>query len=100
MGVTRQGRFAALTNYRDPQNVKPQAPSRGHLVRDYLINDLSPAAYLDNLPEGGEQYNGFNLLAGTIDELYYYSNRVKKIRKIDKGLHAVSNSLLDVPCRK
>lgn len=100
MGVTRQGRFAALTNYRDPQNVKPQAPSRGHLVRDYLINDLSPAAYLDNLPEGGEQYNGFNLLAGTIDELYYYSNRVKKIRKIDKGLHAVSNSLLDVPWPK
>ncbi len=100
MGVTRQGRFAALTNYRDPQNIKPQAPSRGHLVLDYLQNNISPFSYLDNLPEGGQEYNGFNLLAGTIDELYYYSNRKKKVCKIDRGLHAVSNSLLDVPWPK
>lgn len=100
MGVTRQGRFAALTNYRDPQNFKAQAPSRGHLVLDYLHSQLSPVAYLNNLPDGGEAYNGFNLMVGSVDQLYYYSNRERIIRKTEKGIHAVSNSLLDVPWPK
>lgn len=100
LGITRQGRFAALTNYRDPKNTKPSAPSRGHLVLDYLANQFTPAAYLNNLPAGGQAYNGFNLLVGNIDEFYYYSNREEKIRPINTGVHALSNSLLDAPWPK
>lgn len=96
MGVTRQGRLAFLTNYRDPQNTKKRAPSRGHLVLDYLQNSISPVVYLENLPEGGKAYNGFNLVVGNINELYYYSNRDKNIHQITPGIHAVSNSLLDI----
>ncbi|NLF45012.1 MAG: NRDE family protein [Syntrophomonadaceae bacterium] len=100
LGITRQGRFAALTNYRDPKNTKPSAPSRGHLVLDYLENQVPAAAYLNNLPAGGKAYNGFNLLVGNIDEFYYYSNREEKIRTINTGVHALSNSLLDTPWPK
>lgn len=100
MGITRSGEFAALTNYRDPASFKPQAPSRGHLVLDYLKSGLSPVSYLKNLPDGAQAYNGFNLLAGNLEALYYYSNREKLIRQAKKGVHGLSNSLLDVPWPK
>lgn len=100
MGITAAGRFAALTNYRDPSSYKPQAPSRGHLVHKYLDNDFGPEYYLDRLPDGGAAYNGFNLLLGNYDFLYYYSNRERLIRKVDRGVHGLSNSLLDVPWPK
>ncbi len=100
MGITTTGRFATLTNYRDPSNYDPQALSRGHLVQGYLENDLSPASYLKNLSNGKEEYNGFNLLTGTFDNLYYFSNQEKIIHKVEKGFHGMSNSLLDVPWPK
>lgn len=100
MGITTTGRFAALTNYRDPARYRSHSPSRGHLVSDYLRGDLSPRAYLDSLEEGGAAYNGFNLLLGTWEELFYYSNREKRIRPVPDGIHGLSNSLLDVPWPK
>lgn len=100
MGISTTGRFAALTNYRDPANIKPQAPSRGHLVQDYLNSDLAPKPYLDQLADGGGAYNGFNLLLGTRESLFYYSNREKLMRKVTPGIHGMSNSLLDVPWPK
>lgn len=95
MGITTTGRFGALTNYRDPSSYKPQAPSRGSLVQNYLSSNLDPASYMGNLPNGGADYNGFNLLAGTYESLYYYSNREKQVRKVAPGIHGLSNSLLD-----
>ncbi len=100
LGVTRQGRFAALTNYRDPRNMKNQAPSRGHLVLNYLQNRIDPGSYLDNLSGTAAAYNGFNLLVGSIDVLYYYSNRENQIHTVKAGIHALSNSLLDTPWPK
>lgn len=100
MGVTTNGRFAALTNYRDPSSYKPQAPSRGHLVHNYLSSSIGPEAYIEDLPDGGEAYNGFNLLLGTSESLYYYSNRERLMRKVAEGVHGLSNSLLDVPWPK
>lgn len=96
MGVTTTGRFAALTNYRGPSQDKQQTPSRGQLVRNYLNSDLSPETYLQGLDKGGVEYNGFNLLTGTTQALYYYSNQEKVIRPVEKGVHGLSNSLLDV----
>lgn len=96
MGITATGRWGALTNYRDPSSYKPQAPSRGYLVQNYLSSDLDPASYMENIADGGADYNGFNLLAGIYESLYYYSNREKLIRKVAPGVHGLSNSLLDV----
>ncbi|MDD3853929.1 MAG: NRDE family protein [Syntrophomonadaceae bacterium] len=100
MGVTTDGRFAALTNYRDPSSFKKAAPSRGHLVQNYLSSNRTPAAYLETLSDGGAAYNGFNLLLGTRESLYYYSNREKLVREISHGVHGLSNSLLNVPWPK
>jgi len=102
MGVTTTGRFAALTNYRDPSRYQPQAPSRGRLVRDYLQSksSMGPEAYIESLPAGGEAYNGFNLLLGDSASLFYYSNREKLMRPVPAGVHGLSNALLDVPWPK
>jgi len=100
MGITTTGRFTTLTNYRDPSNHNPHALSRGHLVRNYLEGNLAPEIYLKNLLNGEEEYNDFNLLAGTLDNLYYLSNREKVIRKVTNGFHGMSNSMLDVPWPK
>lgn len=100
MGVTTMGRWAALTNYRDPASFKALAPSRGLLVQNYLISDVAPESYIGNLGNEEVVYNGYNLLVGTYDSLYYYSNQEKLIRKVEKGCHGLSNSLLDVPWPK
>jgi len=63
MGVTRQGRFAAITNFRE-NKPKTTESSRGWLTRDFLCSNISPQDYLESLQAQGEQYNGFNLLIG------------------------------------
>jgi uncharacterized protein with NRDE domain len=95
MGITKQGEWAAITNYRDPSARHDDAPSRGHLVADYLT-EASPAGdYLHDVASRGEQYNGFNILVGTPDELMYYSNRGGAIRALPHGVHGLSNHLLN-----
>ncbi len=99
MGITTAGRLAALTNYRN-SNLDPLAPSRGHLVRNYLEKDLTAEEYLHALQRHEEGYNDFNLLAGTTDSLFYFSNQEKLVRPVEPGIHGLSNSLLDVPWPK
>lgn len=100
MGVTTTGRFAALTNYRNPAAYNPESPSRGYLVQNYLTSTIDPQSYIEDLDNGGAGYNGFNLLAGSRGNLYYYSNREMLLRKVENGIHGLSNSLLDVPWPK
>jgi uncharacterized protein with NRDE domain len=100
MGITTSGRFAALTNYRDPASFKPDARSRGHLVKNYLSSNLAAETYIANIDDGGTAYNGFNLLVGTYESLYYYSNREKTSRKVLPGVHGLSNALLNTPWPK
>ena len=96
MGITTTGRFAALTNYRDPSSNNIQAPSRGKLVQNFLSSNVAAESYIENLDNGATAYNGFNLLFGSDESLYYYSNRQNTVRKVEKGIHGLSNSLLDV----
>lgn len=100
MGITTNGRFAALTNYRDPSSFRPEARSRGHLVKNYLSSNLAPKTYATNLVDGASAYNGFNLLMGTNESMYYYSNREKIIREVPVGVHGLSNALLNTPWPK
>lgn len=95
MGITKSGRFAAITNYRDPRIKKENAPSRGHLTADYLKGSASPENYLKGIRENGASYYGFNLLIGNTDELWYYNNINHEIREITEGSYGLSNSLLD-----
>ncbi|MFZ2905486.1 MAG: NRDE family protein [Cyclobacteriaceae bacterium] len=95
MAMAKNGKISMVTNYRDLQNIKKQAPSRGQLVSDYLLNGDQPVGYLRGVENKGKNYNGFNLVVGTPKELYYYSNYRKGIEKIPDGLHGLSNHLLN-----
>jgi uncharacterized protein with NRDE domain len=100
LGVSRNGRLAAVTNYREPDKTRSDAPSRGHLVDNFLLGELSAAAYLQTVQAEGSRYNGFNLIAADPLELLYYSNRSHRIRRLPAGLYGLSNHLLDTPWPK
>lgn len=99
LGITRSGRLAALTNYRDPASVKTEAPSRGMLVSDYLRSREPPGAYLGRIADDAGRYNGFNLLAGDPEELFCFSNR-GDLQRLQPGIYGLSNHLLDTPWPK
>jgi uncharacterized protein with NRDE domain len=100
LGVTRHGRFAALTNFRDPRTKRDGAPSRGALVADYLGGGDPPVDYARRLVEAAARYNGFNLLAGAGPELAYISSREPQAAVVAPGVHGLSNGLLDEPWPK
>ena len=98
-GLTRHGRFASLTNFRQfPLN--PNAPSRGDLVRGYLEGNQQPAEFLEQLQESASLYNGYNLLFGTVNDLWYFSNRSSQNGPVAPGIHGLSNALLNDPWPK
>lgn len=100
LGLTRSGRFAAVTNVREPGRNRPDALSRGALTCEFLLGDRPAQAYLQDLQTRGNQYNGFNLVCGDIKQLYHYSNRGGDPVLLPTGLHGVSNHLLDTPWPK
>jgi len=100
LGITRKGRIAAITNYRDPASLKKNAPSRGKLVSGFLLGEESSVEYLDKLARQQDRYNGFNLIIGERDQLYWFSNRGDGASKLSPGIHGLSNRLLDTPWPK
>lgn len=99
-GISRNGRFAGLTNYRNPADQRSGAPSRGHLVADFLCGDMSPADFQRRLKAEGSAYNGYNLLYGDGLELRYQSNRSPEPLSLPPGIYGLSNHLLDTPWPK
>lgn len=100
IGVTSEGRIAAVTNYRHPESVKPGSPSRGNLVSGFLLGKETPVQYLERLSRNANIYSGFNLLVGQREEICWYSNYGKGITKLLPGIHGLSNHLLDTPWPK
>jgi uncharacterized protein with NRDE domain len=98
MAMTKTGKISMLTNYRDPKNIRTDAPSRGFLVSDYLIHDVDAESYMKDLQPA--KYNGFNMIMGDINNLWYLSNYKDGITKLDNGLYGLSNHLLDSPWPK
>lgn len=95
MGVTQSGYFALLTNYRDPSNIISGAPSRGKLVSDYLLGQFNPASYLQALFSSSSKYNGYNIILGTLDDPWYFSNQENNIVRLGSGIYGLSNAFLD-----
>ncbi len=98
MGISRNGRFAALTNFRDPSSHQPDAPSRGRLVADFLSGAANLNDYLDALQASA--YNGFNLLLSDGKRLVAYSNVSLERHELMPGVYGLSNHLLDTPWPK
>lgn len=100
LGITLGGRFAALTNYRNPADRNPTAPSRGALVSDFLTSNAGPLEYLQEVEKRAASYNGFSLLVGNAAALYFLSNRGGHIVRVQPGVHGLSNHVLDTPWPK
>jgi len=100
LGITKNNRIAAITNFREPALFNPDAPSRGLLISDYLTGTKTPEIYLKHIKTIGHRYNGFNLILGDSNGLYYYSNKTEKIKELKPGLYGLSNNLLDTPWPK
>ena len=99
-GVSKNGRFAALTNYRDPSSIRPKAPSRGEIIVDYLQSNEPDSEYFKSFRQKAETYNGFNLIFGNMENLYWFSNLKDSPEKIKPGIHGISNHFLDTPWPK
>jgi uncharacterized protein with NRDE domain len=95
MGVNKSGKFAAVTNYRDPKTIKTEALSRGNITLDYLKGEELPEEYLIRLARNLDKYNGFNLILGDQVSAFYFSNVTQKIEKLKPGFYGLSNHLLD-----
>ncbi|HWL27957.1 MAG TPA: NRDE family protein [Burkholderiaceae bacterium] len=102
LGITRQGRYALLTNFRDPASLIPDAPSRGHLASDYLTHDTGPRDYANQVHEAGSRYNGFNLILGDTETAWYVGNRTAQNapQELAPGRYIISNHLLNTPWPK
>lgn len=98
LGVTRDGRFAAVTNYREPRAPAPR--SRGDLVREYLCGALAPGEYAQRVQRIRDDFAGFNLLLGDGDALWWLSNRADAPVRLPPGIYGLSNHLLDTPWPK
>lgn len=99
LGVTREGRFAALTNIRDPRQPRGES-SRGELTAAFLRSDMSTEAFLADLAPRVAQYSGFNLLLGDRRALYFFNSEEGEIRRLMPGLYGLSNADLDTPWPK
>ena len=99
MGVSAGGRFAALTNHRDPTAQRAGAPSRGALVERFLDDDEPAEGSLAGIGNEAARYNGFNLLAGRWREpagLWIVASPGDgAVRRVEPGVHGLSNARLD-----
>jgi len=100
LGVTGEGRFAFLTNVREPHRHMVSAPSRGELVLRVLDTANDPADALAGVAADGAAYNGFNLLCGDARGAVWMSNRAASPLPVGAGIHGLSNALLNTPWPK
>jgi uncharacterized protein with NRDE domain len=100
LGITRTGRFAALTNYRGTAQRRADAPSRGTLVASILTSADSICQTLEFLRSVSGDYNGFNLLFSDGERLAVYESMRGAGRELEPGIYGLSNDLLDTPWPK
>lgn len=100
LGMSRSGRFSALTNYRDPRQRRADAPSRGLLVRNALLSSEPTSAVLEQVSATSAAYAAFNLLVSDGNTLGIHQSAPGTTRILPPGIHALSNHLLGTPWPK
>lgn len=101
LGVTPDGRWAAVTNVRGLGTPPPDPTSRGSLVSGFLQTDTPPPEYLDSILERAHAFDGFNLLVGDNAGVWWLSNHAEGgYKRVAPGIHGISNHLLDTPWPK
>lgn len=101
LGLNRRRHFGVITNFRELQRPRPDAPSRGGLIPDYLQGDAAAGEFLHRLEPQAASYSGFNLLLTDGEALWYASNRAPGfLRPLPPGVYGLSNEFLDTPWPK
>ena len=100
MGINKNGKIAALTNIRAPGKEREHAISRGELVANYLKEDFSEQDYLATLQTSHENYNGYNLLFGDVNNLQVYNSFENTSYGLINGVYGLSNASLNSPWPK
>ena len=100
LGVTRHGRFAALTNIRDPAAKKNNPKSRGHLVSGFLFGEQEPEDYLAHVATEAHEYDDFNLIVAHRGISASLNSRERTTTRLAPGIYGLSNHLLDTPWPK
>jgi len=95
MGVNKNGRFAALTNYRQMPIAEKFDSSRGFLVSEFLTSDISRDEYMAELRSCAAAYDGYNLLFGDVEKISYFSNKGAETAELQPGIYGLSNHLLN-----
>ncbi len=98
LAMHRDGRFAAVTNYRDAHRERAGLQSRGHLITGFLDADARAVDYLRSID--GDAYAGFNLVVADRYSAGYLSNRGAGLRELPAGIYGLSNATLDDPWTK
>lgn len=100
LGISKNGRFAAITNYRDPSLPEIGRYSRGEIVRNFLTSNENPYTFISNLAKNREDFAGFNVLLGNSNQLLHYNNILDEKTEIAPGTHSLSNHTLNTPWPK
>lgn len=100
MGLHRNGRFAAITNFREGRPAPAAPRSRGELVSGFLTGNNDAHAYFRAVAQRQSEFNPYSMIAGSLDALHFHSNRGNGIVRIAPGVHGLSNHLLDTPWPK
>jgi len=95
MGVTKSGRFAAVTNFRETPDHPIPPLSRGDLTSRFLSGSEPALSYLQQVATRANQYRGFNLVLGDTKAFYYFSNQSSQIIHLEPGYYGLSNQLLN-----
>lgn len=95
MGIHKNGRFAALTNYRQLPITQKYESSRGFLVSEYLGSEITRKNYMVYLKDHVDDYDGYNLIFGDMNQLSYFCNKGAVNKELKPGLYGLSNHLLD-----
>ncbi len=104
LGITRHGRFALLTNIRNPALRREGAPSRGDIVKNFLESSVPAATFIAALASIAPRYEGFNFLCGQVNgnarELWFLNSAERVAKRLDQGQYGLSNASLDTDWAK
>lgn len=98
LAVSKSGRFATVTNFRERQGSSAKLESRGKLVTDFVAGHQSPGEFESSIRN--DSYAGFSLLVSDGESMYYLSNRDELEAALRPGIYGLSNASLDTPWSK
>ena len=98
LAMSRSGRFATVTNFREGQSSRAGIESRGALVTGFAAGSQTLREFESSISM--EDYAGFSLLASDGESMSYLSNRDDLEADLGPGIYGLSNASLDTPWSK